>query len=197
MKKVLILAFALFLTLNWSLLAQNSERVQIKTPALPNDPTLVDLLHYTDDLRDKKGEIESIYKIQGKKATKDFLKVESPEIYNNIMRSERQMKTFMIVGGSLCVAGAAAAVVIATTTKPAENQGAFIGLGVSAATAVIGGGLALVGLLTGVDAVRDGVVIYKRAVDDEINDVKTFQGAAKSLSLGPTQSGNFGLSLTF
>jgi hypothetical protein len=196
MKKVLILAFALMLSSSLCLMAQNVERVQIKTPALPNDPTLVDLLHYTNDLRDKKTEIESIYKNNGKKATKEFLKVESPEIYNNILRSERQVKKFAIIGGSMCLAGITGAVISSTVGKPAENQAAFIGLGVSVATAIVGGGLAAVGFISGVDAVRDGVIIYKRAVDDEINNVKSLQGAAKTLSLGPTNSG-FGLKLTF
>lgn len=103
------------------------------------------------------------------------------------------MKTFIIVGGSMCVAGTAAAV-IGLPLTPVINQGAFIGPRV-AATAAQGGGLAPRRPLR--HRCRPRRRGHLQVVDDEINEVKTFQGEAKSLSPRPHAVRELRLSLNF
>lgn len=196
MKK--ILTFALALTaFSFCLSAQDTEQIQIKTPPLPNDPTVVDIMHYTKELQAKKVEIQAIYKNQGKKAAKEFLKTESPQIYNTILHNERQKKTFLIVGGSMLGGGAAAAVTIAALKNPGTSVGSFVAVSCCAGVAIVGAGIALAGIIGSADAARDGVILYKRAVDDEINNIKVYSGGVKTVSLGATRSGGLGLNIVF
>ncbi|MCI2145046.1 MAG: hypothetical protein LKK08_02185 [Bacteroidales bacterium] len=177
-------------------MAQNTEKILIKTPPLPNDPTMVDMLHYTKELESKKVEIMNVYKEKGKSGAMEFFKEESPQIYGGILHSERQTKRFLIVGGSMFVVGAGTATALALTIHPSESVGSFVAVSCCAGVGIIGAGLALAGWINGADAVRDGIILYKRAVDDEINDVKAYSGAIRKLSLGPTPSG-YGLKLVF
>lgn len=186
----IVLAFA-FISLG------ASAQFKVNTPTLSDDPTLSELMDYTQKFEQKKADLQLIYKNKGKVGVKKFLKEESPEIYNNILKSEKNGKVMSIVGGSIFVAGAAGCVTTVLVTDIAKSIPYSLIAGGCGIVAAVGAGIGVAGLITILDADRNGVLLYERAVNDEISKVKSFIPYRASLTFGPTQSGGVGLNLKF
>ncbi len=192
MKRFFLTALVAFVTV-----ASASAQYSIKTPILAQDASLSGIMAYVAELEQLKDQADKVAR-NGREAINVFLQEQSPEIYSSVVKSVHTGKTISIIGGSIAVAGIGGAIgtLAAYNFNVRETIPGSLIAGSCGALAAVGLGMGLAGIITILDSGRDGIVLYKRAVNDEITRIKSFSGYRAELHFGATASG-VGLALNF